>query len=815
MNNSCAESFRRWGYLQATLDPLGRLAPFSHPELDLASAEEQKKWRDIYCGFIGAEFMHMPYPDRCRWVAERMESPSQRLDQKFILKRLVSSMGLERFLHTRYVGTKRFSLEGLASLVPLLDSILIEAAESGFEIAMIGMSHRGRINVMVHMTSVRPAHIFAGFEDVDPKSVLGSGDVKYHLGATGVYTAPSGKTIQVRLASNPSHLESINPVLVGRVRARQERLKDTEKYSKVLAILLHGDGAFAGQGIAAETINLAGLNGFNIGGTVHIIVNNLIGFTANPEAMYSSRFASDLMKRLPVPIFHVNGFEPDAVVRVGEMALDYRKEFKTDVLIDLIGYRHYGHSEVDDPTITQPLLYSKIQGLVPTCRAYAEKIGVSPEELKQLETAVVDTLSNEQAEGQKMTKKPTLFTLPDYWEPYCGQHYDKSLEVATFVSKERLREITDVLANVEEESFSIHPKIKQLLDLRRRMGYGEKLIDWGMAEALAFGSLLWDGIPVRLTGQDCRRGTFSHRHAVLYDINTGGAYIPLRHLHDRQGLFDVFDSSLSEAAAVGFEYGFSRDYPEALVCWEAQFGDFANGAQIIIDQFIAAAEDKWSLLSGLVMLLPHGYEGQGPEHSSARIERYLQLAGEDNFQICYPSTASQYFHLLRRQVLRYWRKPLVVFAPKSMLRAQAASSAIEEFTDGCFNLIGTEPGYEDAKRIIISSGKITHELRAERKKQNNTDSAIVSIEQLYPFPENELKEAIGRYPHAQMLTWVQEEPANMGPLFFVLPRIERVAGEMRVNSVKRSASASPATGSPKAHNMEQETILKLAFANFS
>ncbi len=810
--DTIANSFRRWGYLQAQLDYLGRIPKFEHSELDNVSGAEAQRYRDIYCGPIGVEFMHIPYPERTKWVQERMESEPAKHDQEYIFDRILLSDSFERFLHTRYVGTKRFSLEGLTTLIPLLDSILDRAAQLGFEYAMIGMSHRGRLNVMLHVTGVPAAAIFSGFEDVDPRSVLGSGDVKYHKGATGPFTGPSGSTIGVRLASNPSHLEAVNPVMMGRARARQERLGDEER-SRVLTILIHGDAAFAGQGVNAETLNYADLRGFRVGGTVHIIANNLIGFTARPESLHSTRFASSLMHRLPTPIFHVNAEEPDAVYRVGEMAMDYRKEFLTDVLIDLIGYRRYGHSEIDDPTITHPELYEKIQQRPFLFERYGSQIGLSSEEIERREQNKIEIFSKELEQGRSMNRMPSLFTLPDYWDSYFGGPYDPTCEVDTAISKERLSEIVEKITSWPND-FHIHKKVQRVIEQRREMGEGKRQVDWGMAEALAFGSLLWDGTMVRLSGQDSRRGTFNHRHAALYDAETGAEYLPLRHLHEHQGTFDVYDSQLSEAAAVGFEYGFSRDYPEALVLWEAQFGDFANGAQIIIDQFISAGEDKWGLLAGLVMLLPHGYEGQGPEHSSARLERYLQLAAEDNMQVCSPSTASQYYHLLRRQVLRKWRKPLIVMTPKGMLRAAASSSPVSEFTSGAFYPVLGDPEYSDARKIIVCTGKIAHELAAERQRREDKQTAIVRLEQIYPLPEEQLSAVFASFPNASTITWVQEEPANMGALFFVRPHLERLAAGRNVTTVRRSASASPATGSPKAHSLEQEALLKLAFANY-
>ncbi len=809
-----ADTFRRWGYLHANLDSLNRLEPFNHPDIvALDGKKEAEKWRTTYCSTVGAEFMHMPFPDRIGWVAERMEGPQPKVDQAFILQRLVHAETFEDFIHTRYVGSKRFSIEGLASLIPLLDSILCQAADNGFEYLTLAMPHRGRLTVMTMIACARPALIFAGFEDVDPKSVLGSGDVKYHKGATGIYKSQKGNELRVHLGSNPSHLEAVNPVIMGRTRAKQDRIGDKDR-KKVLSVVIHGDAAFAGQGVSAETLNYATVDGFTIGGTIHIIANNLMGFTAVPKALHSSRFASDIAKRLPIPIFHVNGDDPDAAARIGQIAVDYRRTFSSDVVIDLIGFRRYGHSEVDDPTLTSPLLYAMIAEKPLHFDAYAQSKSIPSEKVKELENSVTEFLAGELEEGRKATKQPVLATLPNYWEKYHGGPWEPAVEVETAVSAEELAEVGKVIRSAPK-GFTIHPKLDKYLEQRLEMSLGKRAIDYGTAEALAFGSLLRQGTPVRLAGQDCRRGTFSHRHSTLYDYKTGEAYVPLQHLSAKQAAFNVYDSVLSEAAAVGFEYGYSRDYPETLVCWEAQFGDFANGAQIIIDQFISAGEDKWGLLSGLVMLLPHGYEGQGPEHSSARIERYLQLAGEDNMQICQPSTAGQYFHLLRRQALQSWRKPLIVFTPKSMLRAAAACSQLSDLTQGKFQNLMPDSAVTDATRILLCSGKIAHELTAERQKRKDTTTAILRLEQMYPFPEEELQAELARYPNASTIIWVQEEPANMGPLFFVRPIIERLAGGRKVTTVRRSASGSPATGSAAAHALEQQALLKLAFATYA
>jgi 2-oxoglutarate dehydrogenase E1 component len=612
--------------------------------------------------------------------------------------------------------------------------------------------------------------------------------------------------VEIHMVSNPSHLEAVDPVAVGRARAKQARLCGRGT-TCVLPLLLHGDAAFAGQGTAAETLNLAGLDGYTVGGTVHVVVNNLIGFTANPEDTSSSRFASDVAKRLPIPIFHVNAEDPDAAVRVARWAVEYRYKFHSDVVVDLIGYRRHGHSEIDDPTTTQPVRYRRIAALPPVWESYARchQTDAAPRvaEIRgDLEAAL--------KRARSIRKSPSLRQLPSYWDAFQGGRYDPALEVPTAVSAEELRAVGELMVRVPA-GFSIHPKVKKLLDQRVQMTLGRQAIDFGTAELLAYGSLLRQKTPVRLSGQDTRRGTFNQRHATLFDTETEAAYTPLANMALQQPAFEVYDSPLSEAAVVGFEYGYSRDYPETLVLWEAQFGDFSNGAQVYIDQFIAAGEDKWGLLSGLVLLLPHGYEGQGPEHSSARLERFLQLCARDNMQICQPTTAAQYFHMLRRQALRRWRKPLVVFTPKGMLRHPAAASPLAEFTSGGFLPVIPDREAVGPTRVLLATGKIVHALRAERKKLGDKQTAIFALEQLYPFPDQELLAALKQYHTVREVVWVQEEPANMGALFFVMPKLRRLAKPRSVLSVKLSDSPSPATGSGKGHEVQQKTLLALAF----
>jgi 2-oxoglutarate dehydrogenase E1 component len=674
--------------------------------------------------------------------------------------------------------------------------------------SVFAMSHRGRLNVMVNTIGRRSHEIFTKFEDVDPRSTMGGGDVKYHTGATGELVSPTGKPVRLHLASNPSHLEAADPVIMGRTRAYQERLGATGQ-QQVLPLIIHGDAAFAGQGIWAETLNLATLPGYEVGGTIQVIVNNLLGFTALPEESNSSRFASDLAKRLPIPIFHVNAEDPDAVVRIAALAADYRAAFHSDVVVDLIGYRRHGHSEVDDPTVTQPRRYARIKEHPPLYKLYAERIGVNA-------GTEIEAVQNEFLEDQKAAThadhKPKMHELPEYWKPYYGGPLRADDKPNTGVDAAEIAALTQALTTAPP-GFHIHPKVAKLLEQRVEMGNGRRPVDYGMAELLAFARLLKEHMPVRLSGQDSQRGTFNQRHSVLIDTETEVRYSPLWDIAPGQSRWEVYNSMLSEAACLGFEYGFSRDFPEALVLWEAQFGDFANGAQIVIDQFLSAGEAKWGLLSGLVMLLPHGYEGQGPEHSSARVERYLQLAAQDNIQIAQPSTAAQYFHLLRRQAMRKWRKPLIVFTPKSMLRHPDAMSPLADFARDSFLNVLPDNEVRNPRRLLVCTGKIGHNLRVERARRNDMSVGIVFVEQLYPWPEAELQAALNQHPNAAEIVWVQEEPANQGALAYVMPLLKRLAHDRPVLSVKRTASASPATGSAKAHEMEEKTLIDLALGH--
>ncbi|HEX4576725.1 MAG TPA: 2-oxoglutarate dehydrogenase E1 component [Edaphobacter sp.] len=805
--------FRRWGYLQASLDPLGQFLPpepfpIPHvPEGDIAAEA-----RRYYCGNFAIEFMHIPSLEQRQWLQEQIEQPTPKPDQHHILTQLIRADLFEQTIQQRYLGTKRFSLEGLTVLIPFLDQVFATASAAGVTRSILAMAHRGRLNVMTNTIGRSPSEIFAKFEDVDPRTVLGGGDVKYHMGATGDYTSPNGKTVALHLASNPSHLEAVNPVVMGRARAWQIRMGEQgneQGKQQVLPIILHGDAAFAGQGITAESLNMASLAGYAIGGTMHIITNNLLGFTANPEESNSTRFATDLAKRLPIPIFHVNGEDPDTAMRIAAIATEYRQRFHSDVVVDLIGYRRYGHNEADDPTVTQPRRYAAIKQRPFLYQLYAKSIGVDP--TAESKTIQEKFLADQTAATK--AKRPKLSKLPDYWKPYHGGKLEEAdAKLTTGISPERVLELSR-LSNSYPAGFHIHPKVQKLYEQRIEMGEGKRPFDYGAAELLAYASLLTKGTPVRLAGQDSQRGTFNQRHSVLVDMETEVRYAPLDHMTDEQARFEVHNSFLSEAACLGFEYGYARDYPEALVLWEAQFGDFVNGAQSIIDQFIAAGEAKWGLLSGVVMLLPHGYDGQGPEHSSARMERFLQLAANDNIVIAQPSNACQYFHLLRRQALRSWRKPLVVFTPKSMLRHPDALSTIAELGKPAFENVLPDNDVKDPRRLLVCSGKIGHNLRVERAKRQDFSVGIIFIEQLYPWPEAELQAALDQHPNAEEIIWVQEEPANMGAFTYVMPELRRMAGDRAVLSVKRHESASPATGSAKAHEIEEKTLVDLAFGS--
>lgn len=776
--------------------------------------------RDSYCRSIGVEYMHIDDPEQRKWLQDRLESGWEKPsadEQLRILRRLNGAEAFETFLQTKYVGQKRFSLEGGESLIPLLDSVLTEAAESGLDEVTIGMAHRGRLNVLANLAGKSYAQIFREFEgNQDPRSVQGSGDVKYHLGTEGVFNAASGAETQVYLAANPSHLEAVNSVLEGITRAKQDRIDLGDDGFSVLPVLVHGDAAFAGQGVVTETLNLAQLRGYRTGGTVHVVVNNQVGFTTGPSASRSSLYSTDVALGFQVPVFHVNGDDPEACVQVAKLAFEYRERFHKDVIIDMLCYRRRGHNEGDDPSMTQPLMYSLIESKRSTRKLYTEAlIGRGDITVEDAEQALRDY---QQQLERVFTETREAIPDPDpSTEPIAGlerpesQREDAGMMVGwtTAVDRSIVERIGDAHAS-PPAGFTLHSKLEPLLKRRKDMSRNGG-IDWAFAELLAFGSLLIEGTPVRLAGQDSRRGTFVQRHSVLHDRRTGAEWTPLLYLSADQAKFWVYDSSLSEYAAMGFEYGYSVERPDALVLWEAQFGDFVNGAQTVIDEFVSSAEQKWGQRSSLVLLLPHGYEGQGPDHSSARPERFLQMCGENNMIVAQPSTPASYFHLLRRQAYERPRVPLVVMTPKWMLRLRAAASAVEDFTQGTFEevLPDTTVSPQNAKRVLLCSGKVYWELVARREADKDDTTAIIRLEQLYPLATDKIAEVLKPYGDAELI-WVQDEPENQGPWPFITvnltPELDR-----EISVISRPASAATATGTVKSHQVEQAELLDRVF----
>jgi len=843
-------SYRARGHRVASSDPLSGEAKY-FPELDPAHygfgtrdldelftagdlpGGSVQTLRDIldrlnktYCGTIGVEYTHVQDPGRKLWLQQRMERDENRPriepgQLQRVYTKLCQAEMFERFLHTKFLGQKRFSLEGGEVIVPLLDHIVERAPRHGIVEYVLGMSHRGRLNVLANVMQKPLDLIFSEFHD-SPKLDLpfGSGDVKYHKGYSKDRRVASGERVHLSLTSNPSHLEAVNPVVEGRTRAKQVRLRDTEG-ERIVPIILHGDAAFAGQGIVAETLNLAQLEGYSTGGTIHIIINNQIGFTTTPTEARSTLYCTDVAKMIQIPIFHVNGDDPEAVLHCADLAMAYRERFGNDVVIDVVCYRRHGHNEGDEPAFTQPRLYAKIRSR-PSVRqlfgaALAERAELSAEEASEIEAEVrmvLESALNDASVGAIDPAEPH-----DPQGPWTGfSRTVPSEEVDTRVGIETLAEISEGVGSVPE-FFRPHAKLVGLLERRRKAVAGGTPIDWAMGEAFAFGSLLLEGTPVRLSGQDSSRGTFSHRHAVLVDQDSGEEYVPLDHVGEQQARFEVFDSLLSEAAVLGFEYGYSLADPRTLTLWEAQFGDFANGAQVIIDQFIGSAHVKWGRMSGLVMLLPHGYEGQGPEHSSARVERYLQNCAEDSIQVVNCTTPAQYFHVLRRQIVRAYRAPLVIFTPKSLLRLPAARSSIEDFTQGGFERVIDDPlasaSSACVRRVLVCSGKVYYDLVDEREKrfgERSGEIAILRLEQIYPWPKARLAALIDQYPEADRVTWVQEEPANMGAWFFVRDRIEDLlSAETKLLYAGRDSSASTAVGSTRIHGKEQAALVAAAF----
>lgn len=833
-------AYRTRGHLLADIDPLQYVQRY-HPDLDIRTyglslwdldrtfktggfgGRTKAKLRNIlgilrdsYCRTIGVEYMHINSPEERSWFQQQLEQPYRkptREEQLRILSKLNEAEAFETFLQTKFVGQKRFSLEGGESLIAALDQVLQAAADQNLEEVAIGMAHRGRLNVLTNIAGKTYGQVFREFEgNPDAKTVQGSGDVKYHMGTEGVFTSGHGTKVKVSLAANPSHLEAVNPVLEGIVRAKQDRLGNPENYP-IVPVLIHGDAAFAGQGVVPETLSMSQLEGYKTGGTIHLIANNQVGFTTLPKDSRSTTYSTDIAKGFDIPVFHVNGDDPEAVVRVAQLAFDYRQQFGKDVVIDIVCYRRRGHNEGDDPSMTQPLMYNLIEHKRSVRTLFMENLvgrgDITAEEFEaanasfqaSLEKAFID-VHEAMSKPVELQPRPVGIGTTASDKPEVTHH--------TAITREVVEAIGNAHANLPE-GFTVHPKLAQLLEKRVEMSRIGG-IDWGFGELIAFGSLLLEGIPVRLAGQDSRRGTFVQRHATFHDRNTGQEWMPLSYISETQARFQVYNSLLSEYAAMGFEYGYSVEKNNALTLWEAQFGDFSNGAQTIIDEFISSAEQKWNQRSPLVLLLPHGYEGQGPDHSSARIERFLQLCAENNMTVCQPSTPASHFHLLRRQTRIQPQRPMVIFTPKSMLRLKAASSSVEDFITGHFRPVITDEqnlNPANVSKVILCSGKVYWDLLAESQKRADGRTAIVRIEQLYPTPVDEIKAALATYPNAE-IRWVQDEPANQGPWTYMGLFMPKYGIQMKV--VSRPASASPATGSAKHHAAEQADLIQRAFA---
>ena len=836
-------AYRVRGHTEASIDPLGRREVEPHPELTLEfyglseadldvpvsgqpayGVPETTTLRNIlsrmrraYCGSFGVEFMNIGDPHKKRWLQERLETLQDQqilsvADQERMLRMISDAENFEQLLHARFPGTKRFSIEGGESLIPLLDLLVDECGARGVEEVVLGMAHRGRLNVLANIVEKPIIDIVREFEDA-PVDFPGSGDVKYHLGYSSTYTSFHGHKVLMSLAFNPSHLEAVDPVVEGRVRARQDR-RGGESWQNIMPLLLHGDAAFAGQGLVTEVLNLSDLKGYRTGGTLHVIVNNQIGFTTSPKDARSTPYCTDVARMLAVPIFHVNGEDPWAVAAVARLAAEWRQTYHEDVVIDLYCFRKHGHNEGDEPSFTQPLLYDAIRSHPPPRVVYARRLTEGEGLLTQEQADAIFNDSKVRLEQHLTEPRPATWDsysgnanspMGKLWQAYHGG--DVHEPVDTSVPMDRLVELL-TKANTIPKGFKAHRKIRRLMSQRLETVAGERPVDWAVAEQAAYATLVAEGWRVRLSGQDSGRGTFSHRHAVLTDISTGAELLPLNHLQEGQAPFTVYDSLLSEAAVLGFEYGYTLEAPDALVLWEAQFGDFANGAQVIIDNFIMSTEQKWARNSGVVMLLPHGYEGQGPEHSSARLERYLQLCAEDNVVVANCTTPASFFHLLRRQMLAKVRKPLVVMSPKSLLRHPRCVSTLEDLANGTFKRVidckKVKP--EEVERVVFCSGKIFYDLLEAREERDQWKVALVRMEQLHPFPEAEVQAAFARYPEAAELVWCQEEPRNMGAwpmmdewFFEAIGRVPRYVG--------RDRAASPATGSPQKHRAEHKAVI--------
>ena len=838
-------AYRVRGHLVAKIDPLGMPRPHL-PELDpeyygFTEADMDRPFstdtirgpdvltlrgildrlRNTYCRSIAVQFMHMDDLSVRQWLQDRMEGTENRLtlskqEQLRILTRLTDATIFEEFIQKRFTGAKSFSLEGAESLIPLLDLMIEKAGDQGIREIVLGMAHRGRLNVLANIMGKSPQEIFREFADIDPKLHLGRGDVKYHLGYSSDWVTVARNKVHLSLCFNPSHLEFVSPVAIGRVRAKQDRVGDVKREG-IMTLVIHGDAAFAGEGVVQETFNLSQLAGYKTGGTIHVVVNNQIGFVTSPSEGRSSTYATDVAKMLQIPIFHVNGEDPEAVAFVVRLAMDFRREFQRDVVIDMYCYRRRGHNEGDEPAFTHPVLYRAIEKRKSVRDSYLDRLL----ELGEITRDEADRIAREQtkqldeelsvARSDEYVARPQAH--PGVWKGYVGGRDADVKDVETGMDRKALAGLLEVQTRVPAD-FRPHPKIERLLEARREMARGEKRLDWAAGEALALASLAEAGYRIRLSGQDSGRGTFSQRHAILHDFNDGHRYMPLQYVSKGQAPVEIINSPLSEAGVLGFEYGYSLDCPNGLVLWEAQFGDFVNAAQVIIDQFIASAETKWKRLSGIVLLLPHGFEGMGPEHSSARLERFLSLAAECNIQIMNPTTPAQYFHALRRQILRPWRKPLVIMTPKSLLRSAQATSTLEECAAGKFekvipDVMENRPNVEG---VLLCSGKIYYELEKERDDLGRQDVAIVRLEQLYPLPMDRLKAAMACYPDGTPVYWVQEEPENMGAWRFLWARFGgELLDRLPFSGIYRRGSPSPATGSASSHKMEQKELLMQAF----
>ena len=840
------QAYRTLGHFVAQLDPLGHNRE-SIPLLELSefglSDEDLEKGvgkggflgetdgslqgligrlRDTYCGNIGVEYMDIPDKEQRDWLQERIEPCFNRHafsedEMRHLLSRLVEAEEFEQFLHTRYIGQKRFSLEGGESLIPLLDTLVESGASQGVDEVVIGMAHRGRLNVLAHMLHKPYEHILSEFEGAaDDGRGDTEGDVKYHMGYSYDHVTEAGRKVHLSLSYNPSHLELVDPVIEGIVYAKQAYLRDDEG-TRVVPVLVHGEAAFTGQGIVAETLNLSELNGYGTGGTIHIIINNQLGYTATPEETRFSPYPTDVAKQIQAPVFHVNADDPESVVQAARVAMEFRQRFKVDVIIDLWCYRRHGHNEADDPTVTQPLMYQQIAQHASTLKLYTAELvrgqRIKQEQVDELHHRVRSRLDEAQEMAKKLQVAPRTASFGGVWQGLSWATEERSAD--TGVEREKLQRIAE-LATQAPEGFSLHRTVKRIVDARRKMASGEESLDWGCAEMLAFGSLVIDGIPVRLAGQDSQRGTFAHRHAAWHDIKTGQVHIPLANMSPDQADFVVLNTMLSELAVLGFEYGISSADPRRLVLWEAQFGDFVNGAQMIIDQFISSSEAKWQRMCGLVLLLPHGSEGMGPEHSSARLERFLQLCAKNNMQVAYPTTPAQFFHVLRRQMLRNFRKPLVLMTPKSLLRHKLCVSPLDELVDGTFHSVIDDvevASVESVRRIVLCSGKVYYDLLEARRKAEGSegDIALVRVEEIYPFPSKELGELLARYKSVEQIFWVQEEAKNMGAWSFVRPHLEALLPEQcELSYVGRDEAASPAAGSLHVHQSEQREIVDQA-----